>query len=362
MLRLTFIGLGQRGVATLERYVRMDQVCVVALCDVDHRRIEAAQRVLREAGMSPAREFMRWDDAFSNSEADAAFVCTDWATHADIACSAMNAGLDVAVEVPAAVTIAECYRLVEVSRVTGRKMLMLENCCFDPFTLRTFEMARCGVFGDMSHYEGAYIHDLRGLLDENNWYGHVYRSLSGNPYPTHGLGPGCKLMGVTGTDEGERLVQLVSMSAGSDATAINNTLIQTSSGRTLLLQHDIVTPRPYSRLQTVCGTHGYASKYPVPTVMPLGHDAPLKGEALDEFMRGYMHPIERAYGREARALGVKNLMNYYMDRRVMHCLLTGDEFDISVEEAALWCAVGPLSAQSVSHGNSPVPIPIFTRK
>lgn len=346
-VKIALIGLGQRGLATLRRYMQVQGADIVALCDIDPSAVAEALAI------HPACPFSSTSRTATLSlpDVDLIYVCTDWATHAEIAADAMIAGKDVAVEVPVAPSIAEGRHLLDVARTTGRRFTMMENCCYDPFALSTRMMADAGVLGDITHCEGAYIHDLRNLYSDK-WYGFESSRCAGNPYPTHGIGPICQLLGIGRTD---RFTHLVSMSAGC---GINSTIIHTELGRTVLLQYDVTTPRPYSRLQTTCGTSGYASKYPLPTVQIDGQE-PLTGQALDAFLADYTHPWVKKYEADALRLGVDNLMNYIMDRRLIDCLLADKNPDITPEDAVLWSAIAELTHLSASQGSRPVEIPDF---
>ena len=346
-VKIALIGLGQRGLATLRRYMLVEGADIVALCDIDSAAVAEAVAIHPECPFtSTSREA-----TLSLPDVDLIYVCTDWATHAEIAADAMLAGKDVAVEVPVAPSIAEGRRLLDITRATGRRFTMMENCCYDPFALSTRMMADEGILGDIIHCEGAYIHDLRHLYS-GKWYGTESSRCAGNPYPTHGIGPICQLLGIGRTD---RFTHLVSMSA---STGINSTILHTELGRTVLLQYDVTTPRPYSRLQTTCGTRGYTSKYPLPTVQIDGED-PITGEALDKFLAAYTHPWVKRYEADAARLGVDNLMNYIMDRRLVDCLREGKHPDIWPEDAVLWSAISELTHISASEGSRPVEIPDF---
>lgn len=346
-VKIALIGLGQRGLATLRRYMLVEGADIVALCDIDTSALAEALTI------HPGCPFTTTSRAatLSLSEVDLIYVCTDWATHAEIAADAMRAGKDVAVEVPVAPSIAEGRLLLEVARDTGRRFTMMENCCYDPFALSTRMIAEAGLLGDITHCEGAYIHDLRNLYSDK-WYGLESSRCAGNPYPTHGIGPICQLLGIGRTD---KFTHLVSMSAGC---GINSTMLHTELGRTVLLQYDVITPRPYSRLQTTCGTSGYTSKYPLPTVQIDG-EAPLIGKDLDAFLSRYTHPWVKKYEADAVRLGVDNLMNYIMDRRLIDCLRAGEAPDISPEDAVLWSAISELTHLSASQGSRPIEIPDF---
>lgn len=354
---ILFIGLGQRGMSTLRRMMLINGIEVVGLCDLSDNARSEAQDVCTLFAFRP-KEFVDWQRAIDESPANLVVISTDWDSHAKIAVAAMRSGKDVAIEVPAAMTLEDCNDLVATAQRFNRRCTMLENCCYDPFALRTLTMARRGVFGELTHFEGAYIHDLRKLYAENRWYGKSGFAHGGNPYPTHGVGPICQLLDAC--CGGDRLKSLVSLTAtaAKGCAPLNTTLIATEQGRTILLDHDVSTPRPYSRKQTVCGSTAYISKYPVETFMS---DATgmLQGRELREFMDGYKHEIELAYEADAERLGVENRMNYYMDRRLIDAMLRGTAMDISVVDAAIWSSLTELTQQSAKSGGCPVDIPRF---
>lgn len=330
MIRIKLIGLGNRGLRTLERfrYIPQEEACFTQLIDTDPACVEAAHAI--------------YHSEHEGENYDLAYICTDWASHARLAIEEMQLGKDVAVEVPAALTLEECRRLVGVARITGRRCMMMENCCFDSFHLACMQMAREGLFGTITHLEGAYIHALGEHGDPTKpWMLSALQHSHGNSYPTHAYGPVAQILDLDG-DGLESLVSLPNTMAGGISTA----LIRTRKGRTVLLQLDVTTPRPYSRLQTICGTEGYAQKYPLPTLQLRGMQAPVTGnEALalaDQYMVG---PLAD-YWREGHRLGVPNEMNYAMDCRMLHCLRTGEPFDIEVDKAAEWSSLVVLTERA----------------
>lgn len=353
-IRIGLIGLGQRGLATLRRYAVIDEARIVAVSDLSQEAVAQACHALAEQSREKVECFGgqgQWKRLCESPHVDLVMVCTDWASHASIAIYAMEHGKDVALEVPAAQTVDECWQLVDTAERTGRHCTMLENCCYDTFHLGIMEMLRQGRFGEVGHYEGAYIHDLRS---DHGWMSYTVSAHGGNPYPTHGLGPACQILGIHHRD---RLLSLVSMTGGNK---VNNTLIRTALGKTILLQFDERTPRPYSRIQTLCGTKGYAQKYPLPTLQFDG-ESPVEGREAELMVEQAHDQPTQALINEGKRLRVPNLMNYIMDRRLMNALKNGLSPDISVYDAALWSCVAELSAQSASKGGLPVEIPDFTR-
>lgn len=360
-LTVGFIGLGNRGMATLRRWLPLEGVRVTALCDISSVALEFARRTVVEAGGETPQLFDDPELFCRTAPCALMVVATDWSTHASLSAAALAGGHHVAVEVPAATTVEEGRMLVEAAHTSGRICIMMENCCYDPFALQTLEMSRRGELGQLVHCEGAYIHDLRELYRNNPWYAAETLANGANPYPTHGLGPICQLLAVN-RPGGDTLVELTSMSAtaaGEDVPPINTSMIRTALGRTIMLHHDVSTPRPYSRIQSVSGTKGYITKYPRPLYMA-DDGTIIEGEKLERMMaERFMSPVEKLYRAEGEAAGVANMMNYLMDRSLIDTIRFGLTPDITVEDAALWSSIAELTARSVADGGAPIAIPKF---
>lgn len=365
-VRIGFVGLGNRGMATLRRYLVIDGVEIVALCDIHRDHLyDAAALLVGDDRHFPALldTTYGWRQLCERDDVDLIYICTDWLTHTPMACYAMEQGKHVAIEVPAATTVEECWQLVDTAERTRRHCFMLENCCYDTFHQATLTMAQQGLLGTLTHLEGAYIHDLRDKYDADGpkgWMARLCGQHKGNPYPTHGIGPVCQLLDI---HRGDRLDYLVSLTPATDVphdVCVNNTLIRTVNGKSILLQYDVTTPRPYSRMQTVCGTRGFVQKYPKCCIMFDGKE-PVMDDAVEAIVSQYTQPHIAAIQEEGYRLGVPNIMNYTMDRRLIECLRQGLPLDIDVYDAAEWSCIAELSEQSALQGGVPVKIPDFTR-
>ena len=357
-VRIALIGLGQRGMKTLERYAYIQGATIVCIADIDAEKLRLANKILQDSDRPMARTYPGaegWKEICEQPDIDLVYICTDWSTHCKIAVTAMEAGKHVAVEVPAAETVEECWQLVNTSERTQRHCFMTENCCYDNFALATLEMKRQGLLGEITHCEGAYIHRIENL--SASWMEQSCAQHGGNPYPTHGIGPIGQLLGLHRTDRMDYLVSLTSDSKNK----VNSTLIRTVNGVSILLQLDVTTPRPYSRLQTVCGTKGYVQKYPLPTIQLDGEEIPTIGEdALSKAETYFISPTAQLW-QKGHELGVPNEMNFTMDSRLIYCLQNGLPLDIDVYDAAEWSCLAELSRQSAQSGSIPVCIPDFTR-
>ncbi len=389
-VHIAFIGIGSRGTGAVRRYTFIDGVKIVALCDVVPENLENAQQILAESGLPPADTYSGeedWKKVCEREDVDLVYVCTHWDLHTPIAVYAMEHGKHVATEVPAALTIEQCWQLVNTSERTRRHCMQLENCNYDFFELATLNMARHGLFGEIVHAEGAYIHDLRSLIfDEENGYWHMWRlrhnqMYNGNLYPTHGFGPICHIMNIHRGDKLEYLVSLASDQFGMTDYAkekfgedsdyarrdyargdMNTTLIKTRNGKSIMLQHDVISPRPYSRIHLLSGTKGFVRKWPVPGIAlePNAHEF-MSDEEMEALLEEYEHPITREVGEQARRVGGHGGMDFTMDYRLIHCLRNGLPLDEDVYDAAEMSSIIELSETSIANQSMPVRIPDFTR-
>ncbi len=388
-VRIGIVGVGSRGSGAVYRLAQVPDCEIVAICDVRPEQIAKSQKTLADAKKPVAKEFTGeegWKQMCEEKDIDLIYNCTPWLLHTPIAVYAMEHGKHVVVEVPAALTIEQCWQLVDTSEKTRRHCMMLENCCYDFFELTTLNMARQGLFGEIIHGEGAYIHDLRSMnLTDGDYYKNwriEYNAIhTGNPYPTHGLGPIAQIMGI---NQGDRFDYMTSMSTneygltlyakdhfGPDSPQakrgyklgdMNTTLVHTVKGHTLMIQHDVTSPRPYDRLHLISGTKGMASKYPKEQVaLEPGAHTYMNDEELKQTLAKYEHPLSKAIGDIARTVGGHGGMDYIMDYRLIYCLKNGFPLDQSVYDAAAWCSLVELSERSVQGQSISFEVPDFTR-
>ncbi len=358
-VRIAIVGLGIRGQQAISRLSHVPGARISMLCDINPAIRVSAPGAVR---------LTDWRAACASEEADLVYICTDWSNHVPVALEAMSRGKHVAIEVPAAQTLEEIWALVHKAEQTRRHCMMLENAVYDDFELTTLAMVQAGVFGQLIHAEGAYLHPID--FGKETWRLEHNRTHRGDIYPTHGLGPVCRLLDLHREDE---LVSLVSVDSAAltgisltgDASFANAdqtcTLLKTRRGRTILLEHNIMTPRPYSRMYQIVGTQAYAAKYPVPQIFLDGKL--YTGEELEALMAPYrpalLPPELLSLAREVDTHGG---MDYIMDYRLVQALRQGTTLDMDVYDLAEWCCVAPLSRLSLERGGVPVSVPDFARK
>ena len=396
-VRVGFIGLGMRGPGAVERFSQIEGTDIKGLCDVEADRVEDCQKLLEKLGRPRAAAYSGSTEAYKamcdRDDIDLIYICTDWVHHVPLAVYAMEHGKHVAIEVPAAMTLDEIWQLINTSERTRKHCMMLENCVYDFFELATLNMAQQGLFGEVLHVEGSYLHNLDEFWPEywNNWRLDYNMKHRGDIYPTHGIGPDCQVLNIHRGDRMEYLVAMDTKSCngpkvvkklmGQDCPDFQNgdqtsTLIRTVNGKTILIQHDVLTPRPYSRMYQVVGSDGYASKYPVrqllfrsemlkntesPDYQNLNAHSAMPDSLCKAMLQKYLPPFVQELEEKARKVGGHGGMDFIMDYRLVYCLQNGLPLDMDVYDMAEWCCLGPLTRISLENGSAPVAIPDFTR-
>lgn len=404
IVRVGFVGLGMRGPGAVERFTYIPGTHIVALCDYEKERAEACQKYLQKANLPKAAVYYGEDgykDLCKRKDIDLVYIATDWDHHFPIAKYAMEHGKHVAIEVPSAMNLEQCWELIDLSEKTRLHCMILENCCYDWFEMNTLNMAQHGIFGEIIRAQGAYIHNLddfwayywkNGKDDKLGWRLRYNMENRGDVYATHGLGPVAQALDI---HRGDRMVTLVAMdtksvhgkalvekATGERCENFRNgdhttTLIRTANGKVIEIQHNVMSPQPYNRLYQLTGTKGFANKYPIegyavsseqmiesgvqPQVDNLNTHSFLPKEEMNALVTKYQHPILKKYGEMAKEVGGHGGMDFIMDSRLVYCLQNGLPLDMDVYDLAEWCSLAELGAISMDNGCAPVAVPDFTR-
>ena len=387
-VRIGFIGLGNRGPAAVERMTHIEGADIKALCDLRPDKVDAVKKSLEGTIHKPAMYTGKpdeWKKLCDRNDIDLVYIATPWALHTPMAVYAMNQGKHVCVEVPAAKTLEECWQLVNTSERTRKHCIILENCCYDFFELLTLNMNRQGLFGEIVHGEGGYLHTLLEGNFSKGKYSDMWRLKenyrNGNLYPTHGLGPVAQALNINRGDKLDYLVALsgsdFQMAAMANELAakddfyksfankkyrgnMNTTVIHTAKGKTIMLQHDVTSPQVYSRIHKISGTKGSCLKYPLPGKIAFGHEDWLDENEYKKIEEQYTAPIVNKVGELAKQVGGHGGMDFLMDWRTIDCLRNGLPVDMDVYDAALWSSIAPLSEWSVAHRSNSIDVPDFT--
>ncbi len=399
-VRAAFIGVGARGGTHAKFFAALAGTEVVAICDLYEDLVKEKTRWVKEAAGANRHKNIaqywgsedEWRTMLKEVKPDVVFIATNWANHAPMAIGAMENGAHAFVEVPMATTIQDMWDIVDTSERTQKHCMMLENVNYSRDELMFLNMCRKGLIGEILHGEAAYIHELRWQMEEQergtgSWRTHHYANRNGNLYPTHGLGPVAQYMNLARQDDTfGSLVSFSTPSRGRELYAernypadhkwnqldfkggdLNTSIIKTTLGKTILVQWDETSPRPYSRLNLVQGTKGILAGFPTRVALEGGvdgitkdHHSWVQGEQLEKLYEKYDHPLYKRLNVAAKGSGHGG-MDGIMVYRIVECLQKGLPLDQNVYEGCLWSAVSPLSERSVASGGAPQPFPDFTR-
>jgi hypothetical protein len=396
-VRVGFIGLGSRGSGVVRQFAAVEGVEIKALCDLIPERLSRAVERLKQYNQKPelyTGSQDAWKRLCERDDIDLVVSTTPWVLHAPNAIYAMEQGKHVAIEIPGVKTLEECWQIVETSERTKKHCTLLANSAYGSFNLLTLNLVREGYLGEVIHGEGAYIHDRvsgpgQWKRDPKNEDWFLYRpwrlkeniNRNGNLYAAHGLGTICQAMDL---NYGDKMTHMVSMSSNDFIMAdkmkelakeddfysayvglkfrgnMNTSIIRTYKGRTIMLQHDISSPRPNVRFNMISGTKGIAQHYPLPAKIATGHEGWLSEEEFNAVEEKYRPEISRRVGEMAREQGGHGGTDAMVAWRIVDSLRNGIPLDVDVYDAALWSVVVPLSEWSVANGSMPVEVPDFT--
>ena len=385
-VRIGFVGIGLQGSSHVRNLLSIEGCRITAVCDIRAERTDWASSAILERGHPAPAVYTRGPRDFERlaetEDLDLIYTATPWEWHVPVMLAAMRHGKHAATEVPAAMTIEECWALVEASEKFRKHAVMMENCNYDRMEMMVFNMARQGLFGELLHAEGGYLHDLRAIKFENRnegmWRRAGSQKINGNLYPTHGLGPLANCLDINRGDRFEYLVSMSSPSRGLQDWArehfpagaperqetyalgdVNTSLIKTERGRTIMVQHCTNLPRPYSRVHMLQGTKGLFQGYPDRVYLE-GRGKADEWVTGQEAVKEFEHPLWTEMGERSAGAGHGG-MDFLEDYRLIAALRQGQPTDMNVYDAAALSAVIGLSTTSTARRSRAVDVPDFTR-
>lgn len=400
-LRVAFIGVGARGVGHAQQLAAIEGTEVVAISDLYEDLAQRSKKNCEEAGQGARHKSIKlyhgdaklWKKMLREVRPDMVVIATPWKEHAPMAIESMKQGAHAFVEVPLGLTVDDLWDIINTSETTGKHCMMMENVNYGREELLYLNLCRKGFLGELLHGEAAYIHELRFQMEEvergtGSWRTYHYAKRNGNLYPTHGLGPVAQYMNLARTED--NFASLVSYSSPAKGRAlyakknfpkdhkwnqldykggdINTSIIKTNLGRTIMVQWDETSPRPYSRHNLIQGTKGTMAGFPNRIALEGGvpgitedHHHWAEGEELEAFMEEHDHPLYKRMGDLAQRMGGHGGMDFLMRYRMVDCLRKGEPLDQNIYEGAFWSVVSPLSEASVAEGGAPQAFPDFTR-
>ncbi len=393
VVKLGLIGLGPRGETLAAAIKDVEEIEIVAICDLRLDRIQKFQEIFKKNGKEQPRTYTDYHDLIADSEVEGILAPTSWNSHLHIAAEAMEAGKYAGIEVGGASSIDELWQLVHAAERTGVSCMMLENCCYGRNELMVMNMVRQGLFGEMVYAEGGYQHDLSEMGGTVE-FGHeraihnLYRN--GDLYPTHQLGPIAKTFNI---NRGNRFISLTSSSTkavgfSNEAVKkyghgtkwgdlkfrqgdVTTTVIKCAGGENICLTHCVSLPRPYSRHATIQGSNGIWSEdcngifikgmsrveYPLDVA---GNPYELcHWDPVEKYYKKYDHPIWKDYIKRGVTGGHGGIDTLVL-MAFAAAIREGKPTPIDVYDTASWMAVTTLSEESIALGSMPVAFPDFT--
>jgi len=387
-VRIGYVGVGHQGSNHIKNLLKIEGVEIKAVCDLVEEKVARVQQWCVEAGKPKPDAYTKgkydYKRMCERDDIDLVYTATPWEWHVPICVEAMKTGKHAATEVPAAVTLDECWELVETAEATNRHMIMMENCTYDRTELMVLNMVRKGLLGELLHATCGYLHDLRHHKLARDFYEGMWRlqhsiKRNGDLYPTHGLGPVAQCMNINRGNQFDYIVSMATKSRGLNLWAAEHygpddplakqkyalgdvvtSMIRTVNGETIVITHDTNTPRPYSRDYMVQGTKGLVRKYPEQLIHIEGKSPQHHWEKLEEYREEFEHPLWKAMQEMSKGAGHGG-MDFIEDYRLIQALRTGSPLDMDVYDAAAWSAVSALSEQSIAQNGKPIKFPDFTR-
>ena len=396
------IGTGLRGQWVLWLMAKYPEVDIVSICDIDEEMIQSALKILKDAGKPEPKVYKNGDEDFRNmlvnEKLDGVYIATPWEWHAQMSLEAMNAGVNVGTEVPAAITVDDCWSLVDTSEKTGKFCMIMENVCYRRDVIAVLNMVRQGLFGELLHCQGGYQHDLRHVkfndgvqpygggvefgkkgYSESEWRTQHSIDRNGDLYPTHGLGPVSTMLDI---NRGNRMVYLTSTATQSRGLHnyivklggkshpnaevefklgdIVTTVIKCANGQTIMLSHDTNSPRPYSLNFRVQGTKGIWMRDNDSIYIEGRSPKEHVWESEEGYMTEYDHPLWKRFEEQASGSGHGG-MDFFILRAFIESIKQNVPPPIDVYDAVSLSVICPLSEESISNNSASVEIPDFTR-
>ncbi len=391
-VKLALVGCGKRGSYMLTYvFSRMSDLEITILCDTNPENLKNTAEMLKEEGHPVPSMTADYQEVLNHPEIEGVIFMSAWKGRVQMAIDAMKAGKYAGIDVGCAYTLEECWDLVDTYEKTKVPVMMLENCCYGRAEMMTYNVAEQGLFGEIVHCDGAYRHfltigELLGKFNpetgENTHYRlQEYETRNCHQYPTHEMGPICKVLGI---NRGNRLLTLSSFGSkciglkefatrnfGEDSpfakrdycqADVMTTVFTTEQGQTITICLDTTIPRAYySRDFTVRGTRGMYTEHRKCLYFDDMKEGRVNYDNEESMYEKHDHPLHAEMAEIGREVGGHpGSMDWLVVRAFIEAVKNGTNTPIDVYDTALLLAIAPLSEMSIAKGGAPVEIPDFT--
>jgi len=386
-IRLGIVGVGNRGRSLLEVLLAMEGIAFPALCDINLENLEKAQNMVVEAGHKKPEGYSRgetdYERMMTRDDLDAVIIATPWHWHTPMAVCGMKSGKYVGVEVPAAITMDECWELVNTHEKTRVPCMMLENWSFRRDNLAVLNMIREGLFGEIVHCHCAHSHDCvdHWFFDPQGnmrWGGEYLLTRNCAMYTTHALGPVVSWMNIGCGDYFSYLTATATRSIGINAYFtrkfgadhpnakrqykqgdIVTAVVKTHKGNSIVINYDMQLPRPYDNRWMIQGTLGLydedRSAVYITGKSPKYHE----WEPFGPYQEKCDHSWWRNMNAKEREAGHGGT-DWLELEKFLTAVRNKTQTPIDVYDSVIMSVIIPLSEQSIANGSAPVECPDFT--
>ena len=388
-IKIGVVGTGNRGRSLLATMQSLEGVSFPALCDVNTDNLAKAQDIVVKAGGKKPEGYSGGDHAYEKlmerDDLDAVIIASPWQWHTPMAVYAMKQGIYTGIEVPCAITLEQCWELVDTREKTGVPCMMLENWSFRRDNLAILNMVRQGMFGEMVHCHCAHSHDCidHWFFDPDGnirWGGEFLVNRNCDQYPTHSLGPVLSWLDINCGDRFTSITSTATASKGINAFFarkygpdhpnakrsykqgdIVTSTLKTAQGRSVIVNYDMQLPRPYDNRWTLQGTLGIYNEQRDALYIESSSPEYHQWEPFPPYMEKHDHPwySDRAW-RPSIEHGHGGT-DYLELRHFTDAVKAGTEPVIDVYDSVVMSAVVSLSEMSIANNSKQIDFPDFTR-
>ncbi|MHC4122026.1 MAG: Gfo/Idh/MocA family oxidoreductase [Planctomycetota bacterium] len=385
-IRIGIIGVGGRGQSLMRVALKMENVLIPAVCDINKKCVEQSQHWIAEAGQPKPEGYSKDEYSYKKllerDDLDAVIIATYWQWHTPMAVDAMKAGKYVGVEVPAAYTLEECWQLVNTYEQTKVPCMMLENWSFRSDNLAVLNMIRKGLLGKIVHCHCAHSHDCidHWFFDhqtgKDRWPAKYLVNHNRDQYPTHQLGPVVSWMDIGCGDYFDYIT-----STATDCFGINEhfirkfgpdhpnakrkyaqgdivtTVVKTKKGKTIVINYDMQLPRPYDNRWLIQGTCGIYNEQRNAVYIVDQSPEYHQWEPFPPYHEKYKHSWWKNLSKDAQGHGGTDELELTV---FFDAVRNKTQTPLDVYDSVIMSVTGPLSEESIAKGSVPVKVPDFT--
>jgi len=380
-VRIGVVGTGNRARGLMGMLLRMGGVEIPAVCDIEPSALGAAQNMVVRSGQPKPEGYSGetdYEKLMDRDDLDAVIIGSPWDLHTSMSVYGMKAGKTIGCEVPIAYTLEECHEFIKVHEETGTPCMMLENWSFRSDNLAVLNMIRKGDLGAVTHTHCAYSHDcidhwyFDGKTGNDKWGAKFLLEHNRAQYPTHQQGPVISWMDINCGDYYDTLTSTVTgcfsineyfrrrfpgHPNGDRKYAqgdIVTTVVKTKLGKSIVINYDMQSPRPYDNRWTVQGTRGIYNEQREAVYLTGQSPKYHEWEPFEPYHEKHKNEwAKHTFGGHGGADGI-------MLTQFLKSIREKNPLPLSLYDGVLMSSIGPLSELSIAGNSKVIKVPDFT--